>query len=77
MKSVVTVSRKWHSPTIQTTVSSEEISLSCDLVDFCEAVVQELGSVAWVFTDRTFRLKFDAAVARVLQGIKDESAKVV
>jgi hypothetical protein len=64
-------------PQIETTVSNEAISLTCNLEDFIEAVAQELGPVTWVFTDRAFRVKLDAAVERVLQGIKDESAKVV
>ena len=64
-------------PQIETTVSNDSISLKCDIDDFIEAVVQELGPVTWVLRDATFRTKLDAAVERVLQGIKDESAKVV
>lgn len=77
MKTILTISRKWHSPQITTTLSNEAISLSCDLDDFFMAVQEELGSVRWVFSDATFKVKFDAAVERVIQGIKDESAKVV
>lgn len=77
MKTVVTVSRKWNMPQITTVISGEGISLETDLDDFCEALVQELGPVTWVFTDKKFRIKFDAAVERVLQGIKDESQKAV
>lgn len=77
MKTTLTISRKWHMPQIETSVSNESISLKCDLDDFIEAVAQELGPVTWVFSDKAFRLKLDAAVERVLQGIKDESSKVV
>lgn len=77
MKTFLTISRKWHSPQIEITLSSESISLACNLDDFFMAVQEELGSVRWVFSDATFKVKFDAAVERVIQGIKDESAKVV
>jgi hypothetical protein len=76
-RSVVTITRQWHAPQITTRITNEEISVSVALPDFLEALTRELGPVTWVFTDRAFKVKFDAAVERVLQGIKDETAKVV
>ena len=77
MKDVLTVSRKWNNPKIRTRIDHEGIDVSIELQDFLAALVQELGPVTWVFTDRTFQVKFDAAVARVLSGIKEETVKVV
>jgi hypothetical protein len=77
MKTVLTISRKWHMPQIETTLAHDGIELKTNLDNFIEALVQELGPVRWVFTDQTFRIKLDAAIERVLQGIKEESAKVV
>lgn len=77
MKTVLTISRKWHSPQIETTITQDSISLAIDIDDFLEAVSQEIGTVTWVFTEKSFRAKFDDAVSKVLAGIKEESAKVV
>ena len=77
MKTILTISRKWHQPIIETTITNEAISISCDLDDFLMAVREELGSITWVFLDATFKAKFDAAAQKVLEGIKAESSKVV
>ena len=76
-KHVITISRQWHMPNITTHVTREGISLDISVADFAEAMLQEIGPVTWVFTDKTFRLRFEAAVERVLQSEKDESAKVI
>ena len=77
MKSVITISRYWDKPEILTTLSTEGISLQTNLVDFIEALVQEIGSVTWVFTDKKFREKLDQAVIVVTEKIKEETIKVV
>jgi len=77
MKSVITISRYWDKPEILTTLSTEGISLQTNLVDFIEALVQEIGSVTWVFTDKKFREKLDQAVIEVTEKIKEESIKVI
>jgi hypothetical protein len=77
MKSVVTISRKWHRPEITTTIDVEGIVVTIPLFDFCEALQTEIGSVTWVFKDKTFRARFDDAVQQVLSGVKEETAKVV
>ena len=77
MKSVVTISRKWNNPKILTTISSEGISLQMDMDDFVTALKQEVGKVTWVFTQKEFEKRIDAAVETVLYGIKEESIKVV
>lgn len=77
MPDFVTVTRKWNNPEIFSTVNAESISLSMKIEDFKEAVKMELGSVAFVFTKDTLSKKIDDAFQRVLQGIKEESSKVV
>lgn len=76
-KSVVTISRKWNNPKILTTINDEEISLKIELSDFVDAVIQEIGSVTFTVRDSSFRAKVYQAVERVLEGVKEESAKVV
>ena len=77
MKSIITVSRKWDNPKITTTLSDEEIKLQCKLTDFLNALKTEIGSTTFTVTKSGFNKQFDKAVERVLQGIKEESAKVV
>ena len=76
MKKIVTISRKWDNPKILTTISDEGISLQMDMVDFVSALKREIGSVTWIFTEKDFESRLDTAVMAVLQGIKEESAKV-
>ena len=77
MKDILTISRKWHNPQIRTTVGLDGIAIEIELADFIEALHKEIGTVSWVFQDKTFKLRFDAAVERVLKGIKEETIKVI
>jgi hypothetical protein len=77
MKAVVTISRHWDNPKIMTTLSTEGISLQTDLVDFIEALAQEIGPITWVFTDKKFREKLNQAVITVTEKIKEESIKAI
>jgi hypothetical protein len=77
MKSVVTISRKWDNPKINTWVTGEEIGIKMDMADFVTALKQELGSVTWTFKKDTFDKQLDAAILNVIQGMKDETIKVV
>lgn len=84
MKSVVTISRKWHRPEISTTLWLEGedskgrfIQLEIPLLDFVKAIKKEIGSVKWVFSDKKFDEIVDLAVSNVIEGTKEESAKVV
>ena len=77
MKTVVTVSRKWNNPRITTTISSTGISLEMDMDDFKEALKRELGSIAMVFTKGQLSQRIDDAVRSIIEGIKEESIKVV
>lgn len=75
-RTVVTVSRKWDNPSIETTVTNDEISLSMHIDDFAEALTQELGPIALILTKGQFKKQLDAAIIRVISGIKQESKKV-
>lgn len=77
LKSVVTVSRKWDNPNIKTTITDESISLEMSMEDFKTAMLIEIGSVTTILTREQFKKRFDSAVVAVLQGIKEESAKIV
>lgn len=76
-KSVVTISRNWNNPKITTTITGEHISIQMSIEDFVTALKAEIGSVTWVMTKAGFEARLDAAVATVLQGMKDETVKVV
>ena len=58
-------------------VSKEGIALEMDMEDFVKALKQEIDSVTWVFTKAEFESRVDAAVEKILMGIKEESIKVV
>lgn len=73
----VTVSRLWHNPTIYTVVSEDGIAITCTLADFVAALKNEMGSVALTFTRAGLSSQMDAAVDRVLSGIKAESVKAL
>jgi hypothetical protein len=77
MKSVVTISRHWNNPKIQTTITDESISLSISLDDFISAIKKDIESVTWTFKQATFEKQLDVAVTSVLEKIKEESIKVI
>jgi hypothetical protein len=77
MKSAITISRKWDNPEIKTILDSDGISVSIDLADFISALKSEIGSVATIVTKETFSKRFDDAVYVVLEGMKEETIKVV
>ena len=79
-KAVVTVSRLWNNPKIHTIVdwaSKGGISMQTNMDDFIAALKTEIGAVTWVFTQKEFEKRIDAAVQTVIQGIKEESIKVI
>lgn len=76
-KSVVTVSRKWNNPKIHTVINADGISLSIDLDDFIAALIKEIGSVALTMTKAQFEKQIKKACENVIQGVKEESVKVV
>jgi len=73
MSRVVTISRKWNKPDITTTLNEQEIKLEMALDDFLKALRTELGWRGSMLSDTAF----NTAVETVLEGVKEESAKVV
>lgn len=77
MKTIITISRYWHKPKIMSVVWGEGISMSIDVDDFKKALKQEIGSVRWIFKNSTFDAVIESAFQRVVEKIKEESAKTV
>jgi len=77
MKQVLTISRYWTNPKIQTIITDESISLQVSLDDFISALKTEIGSVSFVFKKETFNAQLDSAVNKVLEMVKEESVKVI
>ena len=76
-KTQVSISKYWNNPEIKTMLNDDLISLSIALPDFISALKEEIGSVSTVFTQKQFDSKIDAAVLKVIEKIKEESAKAV
>ena len=76
-KNVLTVSRKWHAPEISHKVTLEGIEISIPLEDYLTALVAEVGNPALILTAKSLQKALDSASLKVVQGIKDETAKVV
>jgi hypothetical protein len=73
----VTVSRRWNNPTITSRITIDELSLSMDMDNFVIALIEELGSVAFVFTRKEIDKRVRESVFKILDGIKFESSKVM
>jgi hypothetical protein len=74
-KRMVTISRRWNNPKVETVITDDSISLTISIEDFATALKKEVGSVTWKIG--TIDAQIDAAIDRVLEGVKEESAKVV
>ena len=76
-KTIITVHRNWNKPKITTTLNAEGITLTMDGEDFRIALLKEIGPVAMVFKQATFESMVNKAFENVIEGIKEESAKIV
>lgn len=71
MKQIVIISRKWDHPKISMIVTDDQLSFCIDLMDFRDAVKKEL-------TASNGNIKeIDQAFSRVVNGIKNESSKII
>jgi len=77
MKSIVTISRHWKNPKITTSISTDGIAIQMSMEDFVTALKEEIGSVTWVVMQKTFSERLDAAVEKVISGMKQETVKVM
>jgi hypothetical protein len=71
-KTMVTVSRLWNNPKIETTISITGISITMNMDDFKIALIDEL-----VGAGITGEHGIAESIDKVIEGIKAESAKVV
>ncbi len=77
MRTKLTISKKWNSPQIKTTVGQEGIELQMDMADFREALKREIGSITWTLKKETFNKTLEEVITRIISGIKEESSKVI
>jgi hypothetical protein len=73
----VTISRHWHEPKIHTVVSGEGIAMALLLDDYVKALTLELYAEGRWWSREQLEQKVQQAAKRVLDRIKEESAKVV
>lgn len=71
MKKVVTISRKWNSPEIFTTISHDGISLEMDMKDFAIALLEEINIPEFVSIVRE-----DIDLTPVFEALKKEIGSV-
>ena len=76
-KSIVTISRYWNSPRINTFITNEQIGLKIELDSFVDSLIQEIGSVWSILTKKDFEDRVRAAYKKTLEKIKEESAKII
>lgn len=77
MKETVTISRKWNHPEIKMMVNGIQIHMEISLEDFVTALLTELEHPVTIWTKNQLDTKVRAAVGRVIEGVKEESVKVV
>lgn len=79
MKNIITVTRYWHSPKIQTQITNEKIQLSMDIDDFKLALEEEMKSLHWMsfITNGKIVDKLNEAIDNIIEKVKEESIKVV
>ena len=70
MKAFVTVTKYWHNPQIQILVTVEALGLRMSMDDFKKALKKEMGK-------KELNSVIDGAVYRIIEGMKEESRKVV
>jgi hypothetical protein len=73
----VTISRHWHEPKIHTVVSGDGIAMAILLDDYLKALTLELYAEGRWWTREQQTQQVQQAAKRVLDRIKEESAKVV
>jgi hypothetical protein len=76
-KCMVTISRHWHNPEIQSTVSLKGITLSMSLEDYLEGLTRELLAAGRWVTEAQLRSRVAQATLELARKFKEESAKVV
>lgn len=73
----VTISRHWHSPQIQTTISGDGIAIAITWDAAIEALTQELLREGRWLTESQLRTKVQSAATLFISKVKEESQKAV
>lgn len=76
-KTIITKSRKWHSPEILAYVTDDEIGLVMKLDDYWRAIVAEIGNPTFIVTQAQLLAKLRAASIVVEQEMHAKSVTVI
>ncbi len=76
-KVLLTISRYWHRPQIQTIINRDGIALTISFKDYLKALESELGDNLPIITKRGLKKKMKKITENLEERIKEESAKVV
>lgn len=76
-KQAVVISRCWDNPSISIKVTDKEIGIEMNLADFITALAQEVGSPALLFMQQTLLEYMRLASERIIESMKQETAKVM
>lgn len=77
MKSVVTISRKWKSPIIESWVCAEDVGSKMELDKFLESLVEHVGNPTTLITKKQFLAKLVSATEAIKEEMKDKTKHVV
>lgn len=80
MRAIITTSRYWNNPQIRTVITDDFIALRMTMDDFVNALKREMeaaGPIWRVVTQAELEKRVDAAVLKIIEGVKEESAKAV
>jgi len=73
----VTISRYWRRPHIEVEVTTKKLELRMAMTDFRAALVEELGAPWSWMTKKQLDAKLQTAIDKVVEKVKQESAKVM
>jgi len=77
MKTKLVVSRKWHQPTIETFISTDEVGSQIDLADFLTALVEHIGNPTLLVSKNALAKKVQEASDAVLDEMRRTTVHIV
>jgi hypothetical protein len=75
-RSMVVISKHWHTPEINLTVNTEGLQLAMPLDDFCKALVQEVAHPAFTLTKSGLEANLLTSMEKVISKMKEASVHV-
>jgi hypothetical protein len=75
-RNLVITSRKWDETKIEVFITDKRIGIHMDLNDFITAVIAEVGSPAPVMRRKTLRSRIEKAAYKIINEMKEQSAKI-